>query len=114
MKDNSQMASIYNSFKFDEREWKDIKGADFIKINKEESIPADFVVILTSAASGIAYVETSSLDGEKNLKPKFASPVLMKGYLLYKFSRLIIIVLFYYYLCTIILFNIGMKVTSLE
>jgi magnesium-transporting ATPase (P-type) len=60
--DNSQLANIY-TFKFEECKWKDIKGGDFIKIKKEEVIPADFVLLLSSSPSGIAYVETSSLDG---------------------------------------------------
>ena len=78
-KDNSQLASIY-TYKFEDTKWKDIKGADFIMIKKEEVIPADVLVLLTSARSGISYVETSSLDGEKNLKPKFASAPLQTTY----------------------------------
>lgn len=32
--------------------------------------PADLIVIGSSYESGVCYIETSSLDGEKNLKPK--------------------------------------------
>ena len=39
-----------------------------------EVVPADLLVLLTSEQSGISYVETSSLDGEKNLKPKLSLP----------------------------------------
>jgi phospholipid-transporting ATPase len=35
-------------------------------------VPVDIVPLYCSDISGISYVETSSLDGEKNLKPKIA------------------------------------------
>ena len=35
-------------------------------------IPADVVVLGSEFESGACYIETSSLDGEKNLKPKSA------------------------------------------
>lgn len=33
-------------------------------------IPADVVILGSEFESGACYIETSSLDGEKNLKPK--------------------------------------------
>jgi phospholipid-translocating ATPase len=38
------------------------------------------MVLVSSANSGISYVETSSLDGEKNLKPKFSLAPLQNHY----------------------------------
>jgi phospholipid-transporting ATPase len=35
-------------------------------------IPADTIVLGSEFESGVCYIETSSLDGEKNLKPKSA------------------------------------------
>jgi magnesium-transporting ATPase (P-type) len=52
--------------------WRDLLPADLIRISKDEIIPADALLLLTAGSGGIAYVETASLDGEKNLKPKFA------------------------------------------
>jgi phospholipid-transporting ATPase len=34
--------------------------------------PADILVLGSAYESGVCYIETSSLDGEKNLKPKSA------------------------------------------
>lgn len=48
--------------------WKDIRVGDIVKINNNESIPADIVVLSTSNQQGICYVETKNLDGETNLK----------------------------------------------
>lgn len=53
---------------------------DFIKIKKDETIPADCLILICSSPSGISYVETSSLDGEKNLKPKFGNSTLQMNY----------------------------------
>ena len=55
-------------------EWKQIKQGDLIRLLEGEVVPADLLVLLTSEQSGISYVETSSLDGEKNLKPKLSLP----------------------------------------
>lgn len=41
-------------------------------VEENESFPADLIVLGSSLASGVCYIETSSLDGEKNLKPKSA------------------------------------------
>lgn len=41
-------------------------------IKEDEAIPADVVLICSSNAEGSCYIMTSSLDGEKNLKPKYS------------------------------------------
>ena len=41
-------------------------------IKENESFPADLVVLGTYFETGMCFIETSSLDGEKNLKPKSA------------------------------------------
>lgn len=43
---------------------------DIVKILEGETFPADLIVIKSSAEDGSCFIETSSLDGEKNLKPK--------------------------------------------
>ena len=48
---------------------KDITVANIIIINNFDSIPCD-MILLYSSNSGTAYVETSSIDGETNLKLK--------------------------------------------
>ncbi len=45
---------------------------DIIFIEDNQPFPADILVLGTSYENGVCYVETSSLDGEKNLKPKGA------------------------------------------
>jgi magnesium-transporting ATPase (P-type) len=57
---------------FVEKLWKDAIVGDLIRIEEMDLIPADIVVLCSSSPTGECYIETSSLDGEKNLKPKMA------------------------------------------
>lgn len=52
-------------------EWKDLKVGDIVRVEDEEYFAADLIVLTTSNNDGSSYIMTSSLDGEKNLKPKF-------------------------------------------
>lgn len=40
---------------------------DIVKLNKDQDIPADMILV---DASGDVFISTGSLDGEKTLKPK--------------------------------------------
>ncbi|CAD8064402.1 unnamed protein product [Paramecium sonneborni] len=68
---NSSPATIWTVSGFVKKTWKDVQIGDIIKIDELEIISADIVVLQTSQ-DGICFIETSSLDGEKNLKPKQA------------------------------------------
>lgn len=52
--------------------WVNISVGDIIKVNSEEAIPADVIVIASSEPEGLCYIETANLDGETNLKIKQA------------------------------------------
>jgi phospholipid-transporting ATPase len=52
--------------------WADIEVGDILYISENEMFPADLIVLSSFHESGVCYIETSSLDGEKNLKPKSA------------------------------------------
>lgn len=43
---------------------------DVCYVVQDEVFPADLVVLSTSLSGGTCFIETASLDGEKNLKPK--------------------------------------------
>lgn len=47
---------------------------DWVKVDINETFPTDLIVIKSANSEGICFIETSSLDGEKNLKPKGAMP----------------------------------------
>src|SRR5271169_6093511 len=54
--------------------WKDVRVGDVVKINRDDWIPADIILLYSAGDNGIAYIETAALDGETNLKSRQALP----------------------------------------
>ena len=52
--------------------WRDLVCGDLVLIKRDEDIPADILLLSTSNEDGTAFMQTSSLDGEKSLKPRYA------------------------------------------
>ncbi|KAF4262256.1 hypothetical protein KXW98_002670 [Aspergillus fumigatus] len=50
--------------------WQDIKVGDVIKLERDQPVPADIVLLHANGPNGVAYIETMALDGETNLKSK--------------------------------------------
>jgi magnesium-transporting ATPase (P-type) len=55
----------------------DIRQGHFVFVKNREMVPADMILLASSGDSGSAYIETSSIDGETNLKLR-TSPHLPK------------------------------------
>ena len=53
---------------FEQCKWADIKVGDIVKVEKDQEIPAD--LLLVSAPKDIVFVSTMNLDGETNLKDR--------------------------------------------
>jgi phospholipid-translocating P-type ATPase (flippase) len=50
--------------------WYELRVGDLVRINKDEALPADVLILHSSFKSGLAFVDTKDLDGETNLKEK--------------------------------------------
>lgn len=48
---------------FVEKKWKDIEVGDVIRLESDDFIPADVILISSSEPEGFCYIETSNLDG---------------------------------------------------
>ena len=59
---------------------KDIRQGHFVLVKNREMVPADIVILASSNEAGSSYIETSSIDGETNLKLR-TSPQLPKSVL---------------------------------
>lgn len=59
------------------RHWEDVHVGDIVMLRNNDPVPADMLLCSTSEDDGSCYVETKNLDGEINLKSRFAVPELM-------------------------------------
>lgn len=51
-----------------QKQWKNLKIGQLVKIKKDENFPADLILLYSSNKNGSAFSETKNLDGETNLK----------------------------------------------
>ena len=65
---NSNCCTKYEGGGWKETIWMEIYVGDIIKVKRDEFFPADLILLGSSDQNGIAKIQTSSLDGEKNLK----------------------------------------------
>ncbi|XAR68703.1 Phospholipid-translocating ATPase [Bertholletia excelsa] len=70
--ENNREALVLHSGKFQIKKWKNILAGEVVKVHADETIPCDMVLLGTSDPSGIAYIQTMNLDGESNLKTRYA------------------------------------------
>ncbi|KAB2627230.1 phospholipid-transporting ATPase 1-like [Pyrus ussuriensis x Pyrus communis] len=70
--ENNRLASVLVGNQFQSKKWKDVRVGEIIKTQASEAIPCDMVLLSTSDPTGVAYVQTINLDGESNLKTRYA------------------------------------------
>jgi len=71
---NSRITHVANpkTGKFEPVSWSDVEVGDLMLLRNGDAVPSDVVLINTAGDSGQCWVETMELDGETNLKPRWA------------------------------------------
>lgn len=72
MKENNRTCLVFHDGKYQDKKWKKIRVGETVKILANETVPCDVVLLASSDPSGVCYIETLNLDGESNLKSRYA------------------------------------------
>lgn len=72
---NNSRVSVWRAGQWIEGTWSDLAVGEVVRVFNHEFFPADLVLLASAEATGAAFIMTSSLDGERNLKTRFALPL---------------------------------------
>jgi phospholipid-transporting ATPase len=67
---NNEKVRVHREGEWNESKSGTLRVGEIIAVKEEEAFPADLILLDSSLAEGICYIETAQLDGEKTLKFK--------------------------------------------
>ena len=68
--ENNSKILVHRDGDFVQDRWARLYPGELVLVQKDQFIPADLLLLLSSSAKGECFVETKNLDGETNLKTK--------------------------------------------
>lgn len=74
------MGALKEEEKWEVTPWRSIRVGTIIRLRQNDTIPSDIVLLSSSIDSGACFIETASLDGEKNLKPRMIDSRLKEAF----------------------------------
>lgn len=67
---NMRKASVWREGRWAAVEYQHVRPGDLVKVAQDAEVCADLLLLTAKTPAAAAYIETASLDGEKNLKPR--------------------------------------------